>query len=175
MSDPFRLRAHKAIQAAIEEINPANGYVSDLTGAVFRGRLFYGDTDPLPMVSILEPPQEMPRNDAPALTPVADGEWQLVVQGFVMDDRQNPTDPAHVLMAEVKKRLSEETKRRSDMPAARGPNPFFLGRASSARNHIESFKIGPGVVRPPDDISNKAYFWLTLNLKIVEDNSDPFS
>mgnify|MGYP001257442238 CR=1 FL=1 len=174
MTDPFRLRVQKAIAAALEEITVANGYQQDLAGAVFRGRLGFGSTDPLPMISILEPPVEMPRNAAPASTPVADGEWQLVIQGFGKDERQNPTDPAHVLMADVKKRLSQETARRGNAPGFHGADPFFMGRASG-KNHIESLKIGPGVVRPPDDISDKAYFWLTVNLKIVEDNSDPFS
>lgn len=179
MSDPFRLRVQKAIAAAISEISVADGYSVDLANQVFRGRLIFGDNDPVPMVSIMEPPLPNDLRPSPPLSTVEDGWWDIIVQGFVKDDRDNPTDPAHVVMADVKKRLAQELKRKGTGPNIRQPDPFginFNPDGSTRRNIIEQFKIGAGVVRPPEEaVSTKAYFWLVLKLKIVEDNLDPFS
>lgn len=170
--DPFRLRAQKALSDALATITPANGYTFDFSKAVFRGRLGFGENDPLPMLSIMEPPLPLDRKSAPLSASSSGGDWDLVVQGFVQDDRENPTDPAHLAMAEVKKRLAQEARRKLDLPA-RGPNVLGLG---SGRNRVEELRIGAGVVRPPEAaVSSKAYFWLTITLKIVEDNSDPFA
>lgn len=178
MSDPFRLRVQKAIAAAIGEIAVADGYALDLADKVFRGRLIFGDNDPVPMISVIEPPLPNEMRPSPLVSTVEDGWWDIIVQGFVKDDRDNPTDPAHVAMADVKKRLAKELKRKGTGGNARQPNPFglnFLPDGSMRKNQVEQFKIGAGVVRPPEEaVSSKAYFWLTLKLKIVEDNLDPF-
>ncbi len=178
MSDPFRLRVQKAIAAAISEISVADGYALDLADSVFRGRLIYGDNDSVPMISIIEPPLPNEMRPSPMVSTVEDGWWDIIVQGFVRDDRENPTDPAHVAMADVKRRLAMELKRKGTGANARQPDPFgvnFNADGSTRRNIIEQFKIGAGVVRPPEEaVSTKAYFWLTLRLKIVEDNLDPF-
>lgn len=172
MTDAFRIRVQKAITAALQEITPANGYDHDFSDCVFRGRLIYGDSDPVPMISILEPPLPPDRLPAPMNAGHNAGDYDLLIQGFVKDDRENPTDPAHKAMADVKKRLAFEQKRQHTLPR-RGFNPFGLD--SEKGNRVESFKIGAGVVRPPEEgVSTKAYFWLNLSLKITEDNSDPF-
>lgn len=174
MSDPFRLRIQKAVGAAIAEITPANGYVNDFSAAVFRGRMYFGDSDPCPMISILEPPIPIEAFTTPANAQSAPTEYLLLIQGFVDDDADNPTDAAHIAMAEVKKRLSQEQSRKQALPQ-RGHNPFGLND-EFMKNRVESLKIGAGVVRPPEPVvSNKAYFWLNLTLKIVEDNGEPFS
>lgn len=179
MSDPFRLRVQKAIAAVIAEISIADGYQLDLAGSVFRGRLIYGDNDPVPMISIIEPPLPNEMLPSPMLSTTEDGWWDIIVQGFVKDDRENPTDPAHVAMADVKKRLTKEIKRKGEGAERNQPNPFGVNydeAGARRKNVIEQFKIGAGVVRPPEEaVSTKAYFWLTLRLKIVEDNLDPFS
>jgi len=174
MTDPFRLRVQKVIASTFADtIKPDNGYTFDLTDSVFRGRLYFGDTDPVPMVSILEPPMPLEALRAPPNASTSQGEWMLLIQGFVDDDSENPTDPAHILMADVKRCLVVQQKRQHALPK-RGYNPFGLNDLD-APNRLESFKIGAGVVRPPEpQVSNKAYFWLSLALKIVEDNGDPF-
>lgn len=178
MSDPFRLRVQKAIATALSQINEAGGYSVNLTGKVFRGRLIFGDNDPVPMISIIEPPLPNEMRPSPLVSAAEDGWWDIIVQGFVRDDRDNPTDPAHVAMADVKKRLAQELARKGPGSALRQPDPFgvsFNADGTTRKNRIEQFKIGAGVVRPPEEaVSTKAYFWLTLKLKIVEDNSDPF-
>jgi len=163
MPDPFRLVIQKRLTAVLQEITPANGYENDFSEAVFRGRAFYGDADPIPMLSILEVP--IPDEQLPSPPGLNKGPYTLMVQGFVHDDRANPTDPAHVAMAEVKKRLGEEAKKQD----AQRAEDAILGTKL-----VVSIDIGPGVVRPPDEVSAKAYFWLTLELELVEDQTDPF-
>ncbi|SON54319.1 hypothetical protein HDIA_0778 [Hartmannibacter diazotrophicus] len=172
MTDPFRLRAAKALTAVLQEITPDNGYVNDLSASVFRGRSIFGSTDPVTMVSILEPHTE--HRDLP--TPVAASamarEWEMLIQGFVKDDPNNPTDPAHTLAAEVCRRLAIEAGRKAQAPE-RGFDPLGMNKRDM-KNRVEGILIGSPIVRPADEISNKAYFWTRLTLKIVEDISDPF-
>lgn len=172
---PLRLRVLDAITQSLQGITIDNGYAHDLSKAVFRGRNWYGEDDPLPMVSILEDPLpnnqsqsgQGPRGDGTA----SHGAWTLLIQGFVTDDKINPTDPAHYLMADVKKRLVLERKRRnSSSHGSGGYNAFGMGGV------VENIIIGAGVVRPPDyDVSAKAYFWLTLTISVTEDLEDPYA
>jgi hypothetical protein len=172
MTKPFRLQIQEALTAALEEITPSNGYVNDFSNRVFRGRLIYGEGDPVRMLSILEPPLPADRLPTPTNASVTQGTYDLLIQGFVDDDRANPTDPAHYAMADVKRRLAIEQARKRALPR-NTHDPFGLNKDNG--NRVESLLIGPGVVRPPESgISTKAYFWLNLSLKIVEDNSSPF-
>jgi hypothetical protein len=163
MSDPFRLRVLMAITSAIEEITPANGYTFDLTGSVFRGRNIFGDDDPVPMICLLEAVDEETQIPSPVSSGMSAGPWDILIQGFVEDDRANPTDPAHRLMAELKQRLVAERMRN------RPPNIFGMG------GRVTDLTIGHGIVRPGgDDISPKAYFWLRITLTIVDNMADPY-
>lgn len=162
---PFKLKVVRALTAALQEITPANGYAHDLSAAVFRGRLWYGEEDPLPMVSILEAqlPLEQEMSGQGEGGGLSKGGWPLLIQGFVSDDKLHPSDPAHYLMADVKKRLAALVK----------PNRGFeiLGFSS-----VTKITLGSGVVRPPDyDVSAKAYFWLAVTLWLAEDHADPYS
>lgn len=180
---PFKLRALHALTDALKTITPANGYVSDLSdfdpgdgvaqARVFRGRAWFGDDDPIPMVSVLEgtSPADEVDDEPPVDTTTGEYDWTLLVQGFVNDDPQNPTDPAYVLMADVRRRLAAERKRK-----ATGTHQFDpLGLGLAGKNRIVGLTIGPGVVRPTDDVSSKAYFWMTIVLRIVENASEPYS
>ena len=169
MSDPFRLRVLKAMTDALKEITPANGYENDLSEAVFRGRDTFGDSDPLPMVSILENPR------ATDPSQLADGtgsstQWELLIQGFVKDDFQNPTDPAYWLEAEIRKRLAAEKALARDFD---GPGIFGLGQSAPCVTGIE---IGNPVCRPADqETSDVAFCWLAVTLTLVEDLEKPFA
>lgn len=163
MADPFRLRVLKALSTSIEGVNPTNGYQHDLRNAVFRGRIIFGPRDPLPMISILEAPIPLEVVRTRGENIKSTGPWELLIQGFVKDDHQNPTDPAHHLMAEVKSILVKEKRR------DRGHNIFGLGA------RVAEMYIGQGSVRPPDEASDKAFFWLTLTLVIGEDLEDPYA
>lgn len=161
--DSYRLKVLKKLTAAFEEITVANGYQNDLAGKVFRGRLFYGDDDPIPMISILEHPEPADQADAPRSGPHrGPTRLELIVQGFVEDDWENPTDPAYGLLADVQKRLIEESRKEED-------SEIF------GESQVTSLEIGAGRVRPPDEISGKAYFWLTVVISIAEDLSNPFA
>lgn len=175
MSDPFKLRVLKALTECLKEITPANGYASNLadfnpgdgvmTARIYRGRAWFGDNDPLPMVSILEGVDPAFEVGEPHLKAESAGyDWPILIQGWVTDDRANPTDPAYVLLDDVRKRLLREKIRK--LPGSHSqPDPFGLG---GTKNRVNGLLVGPGVVRPADDVSSTAWFWLTLNLRIVD-------
>lgn len=164
---PFRLRVLRNLTALLKEISVSNGYKTDLAGRVHRGRSAFGQSDAVPFISILEPP--VPPESAPS--PVGSGratyEWDLLIQGFVEDDDSvtHPTDKAHFLLADVKQALAKERQK------GIGPDPELLGFKDGA---VDDIIIGPGVVRPVDEISDVAYFWLRIVIKIVEDNAEPY-
>ena len=162
---PYRLQVQRAVSAALEEITPANGYKHDLSMSIFRGRNIFGESDPLPMVSILEAPIQPDVSQIPDGGQTQAATWELVIQGFVDDDPFNPTDPAHRLLADVKQRLAKEL---TNYVPGKGYNTFGMG------GKLGKLEIGPGVVRPPDEISAKAYFWLTIRLGLVEDMASPY-
>lgn len=168
--EPQRLRILKAFTAGLGEINGApGGYHYDLTPTaevpqrVFRGRVIFGASDPLPMISILE--AVLPGEQTPGApeNPNRLGPWDLMIQGFVDDDFDNPTDPAQFLLADTVRRLALEKKK-----------SYRQGGVFGFPNTILRLDIGVGVVRPPDEISAKAYFWLPISLEMSEDLTDPY-
>lgn len=173
MAVPFRLRVLRALSAVIENVNPTNTFIDengleqpfayDLRGKVFRGRLKYGAKDPIPMISILEAPIPQEPNVARGENTKSTGPWEILVQGFVDDDPENPTDPAHDLMAAVKYVLVES--KRQD----RGNNMLGMN------NQVFEAHIGQGSVRPPDEVNDRAFFWLVLTLRVAEDLEKPYS
>lgn len=167
ITSPVRLEVEKRLTAVLEEIMVVNGYQHDLSGSVYRGRLYFGDETPLPMMSILEPPITMDQLPTPKDSTAQVGPWELVLQGYVTDDRDNPTDPAHILLADVKKRLALEKTKTNWNTEEEGI--FGLGRT------VIDLYIGVGVVRPPDEISAVAYFWLPITLDIAEDFIEPYN
>lgn len=161
--DPYRLRVLKNLTEALEQITPANGYRFDLTGSVLRGRDTFDSNDPLPMVSILESIAEKPVLQSPRAGGNNATDWELLVQGWTEDDKKHPTDPGQHLLAAVKKRLTEERRR--------GEGYDILGMGGT----ITDIKCSTGVVRPPDEVSAKAYFWLKVELSMVENVLDPYA
>ena len=162
---PLRLRLLMGLTQCLEQIVPT-GMTDSLEGKVFRGRALYGAGDPIPLLSILEAPTPADSYGVPLSSQAAFGAWELVIQGWTKDDKKNPTDPAHYLMADVKKALAAEKRKLIRTSTA---SPFGLGRA------VTNFTISPGVVRPPDELSDKAYFWLSVMFDLVEDLDDPYA
>ena len=160
MADPIRLRIQKYLTHLLEtEVSVANGYNNDLAGKVFRGRLLFGSTDTLPLVSILEPPVPPPVNGNPWGAGAEHDRWELVLQGWTPDDKLHPTDSAHLLAQDVRRCLVKEKVEHRDLA---GPPP--LGESS-----ITEFEIGQPVVRPPEEgTSPHAFFWLAMRLRIAE-------
>ena len=174
----LRLRILRNLQAWLEGTDAAafgilddsDNALTDFTDRAFRGRMTYGDKDPLPMLSILEVPIPLDQIVPPPDSSYSSGSWELLIQGFAVDDPNYPTDPSHVMMAAVKKRLAQAKVQTKNYRES-GVGEFqILGMGP----HITGMQIGAGVVRPPDEVSVKAYFWLNLTLDVVEDLLDPF-
>ena len=165
---PFRLRVVRALTAVLQGITPENGYHHDLSNSVYRGRLIFGDSDPIPLVSIIEAPlPDEPVSTSPA-NPVWKGEWRFMIQGWVDDDKLNPTDPAHWLLADVKRALAIERKANAIRP---GYGNNLLGMAG----RVEDVRIGECVVRPAEEHVNElANFLLSVSLVIAENMADPY-
>lgn len=166
---PFRLAVLIALTNLFERINPADGYTYDLTGRVHRGRLVFGEDDAVPLISILEAP--LPDSELP--TPLASGiwhgPWRLMIQGWVDDDKANPTDPAHFLMADIKRALANERKRA--IQPGKGNTMLNM-----PKGRVSDIIVGPGVVRPPEEgVQELANFYLSVTLEIVENMSDPYA
>lgn len=185
MDDPFKLKVLRALTEALKTITPANGYQHDLADSideeglpvtrVFRGRPWFGDSDPIPMVSVLEAgdPFDAVVEFADTSAQSSD-DWNLNIQGFVIDDKDNPTDPAYRLLADIRKCLAVEKTRMS--PNGRQPNPLGLGaKGGPAANSVTKLLFGSGTVRAADDISAKAWLWLPVTVRIVENAMDPYT
>lgn len=169
-TDPFRLRVLKHLTDELKKITPANGYPMDLSNAVFRGRNVFDPNDPIPMVSILESILEKDQLQAPPGGSHKAGPWELLIQGWAQDDKANPTDPAYHLLAAVQQRLTEVRQTRyPDYPIREGYNILEMD------GKVTALKFSRGVARPPDEVSSKAYFWLKIELDLVENLQDPYA
>jgi hypothetical protein len=181
VSDSKRLRVLKLLTTWLgQEVSIANGYKHDLAGSVYRGRLIFTDDDPLPCVSILEnlnPDRDRRMagaNDEPSRGK-GNESWALLIQGWVKEDYLNPCDAAYELMADVKKALAKlyadstnDGGLTINLAVGDTPKAFFLGGLTNG------FEYEPGTVRPPEQPSEKAFFWMRVILKFTERVNDPF-
>lgn len=160
----LRLDFLKVLTDRLQEISVANGYSVDLVpNGIIRGRVKLGAGDPVPCITIFEPPV-VPGTESmsPAFGAHVRTPWNVIVQGFIKEGNPHPCDPAYLFMEDVRRVISVNSGLQSS-GAVRSPNPFGLGE------FVEKIKIGSPIVRPPDNISVFAYFWLNLTLEIVED------
>lgn len=171
---PLRLQIVRALTTVLKSINPTSEHEyefdlrddSDGRQRVVRGRLHIGDDEPLPMVSIVEPPltpdavntNRQPNNNARVT------QWDLLIQGWAKDDPQNPTDIAYQLEAEVRHRLAQEKK---------STRPGVTNILGFPETKIQNMIIGNPVVRPNEHISEQAVFYVVLTLTIAEDMATP--
>lgn len=173
MAEPFRLRVIKALTAAIAQIEPDSNtiYNFDLTqpGRVIFGRNTIGDTEPLPMVAILETPIPLDQVPSPEEQAGSSGLWDISIQGFVKDDKTQPTAEAYLLAADVIVRLALEKKNVALTRERTGKPGLILGE-----KNVTDIFIGSPVHRPADEQSSKAYFWLNITLKVAENLDDPY-
>lgn len=169
MSEPYALYVEKALtQLLRDRLTFAAGAKVDCEGRVFRGRQRYGARDPVPMISLLQAPEVevdlQPAGDGSART----ASVLYLLQGWADDDHDNPTDPAHELLAEVKRVLGGVVDEDSE---------DFLLKSAHPDNEplIEGLDVSFGLVRPPEQtISDKAYFWLPLRIGFVESLAAPY-
>lgn len=169
--DPLNVRILHALRDLIAGISIDEGYKHDLTDSVFLGRNVFGDSDPETMVSILEPPVEPDQIPSPDEAKELAGDWNLLIQGFVKDDKANPTEPAYRLLADVRAVLAKERARPGTSRVSSGKAVDLLDMDGA----VTKIDFGRGVVRPPDEISSKAYFWLNITISITEDMANPYA
>lgn len=165
MADSYRLSVLKALTALLEltPVTPINGIETPATlaGVVFRGRSKFGDDDPATMLSILEAPRS---GDAffTADNQVRAESWQLLIQGWCPDDKTNPSDPIYSIMDDVERQLDRITRNSRETGYPKYPEHYMLGGS------ITSFKVMPGVVRPPtENLSSKSFFYLPVQVGLA--------
>jgi hypothetical protein len=172
---PFRLRVLQALTDALCQISPINGYETDLTpftdeagGEVFRvirGRDRFGDSDSLPLISVLEDFRANDVDQGTHSSGTAKNEWKLLIQGFVADDPVNRTDAAYYVAADVLKALALQKK-----------DTFNILGLGNAKPCVSAMRFEQPVVRPGDGtVSATAYFFLSVTLTLVEDLENPFA
>lgn len=164
-TNPFRLEVMVRLTNLLGTISTINGFLTTVPStSIFRGRIAFGESDPLPMFAIVEPPIPLDQLPPPPGSEAHLGIWDLLIQGFIEDDIKHPTDPAHVYVADVRKVLAAH--KLANQSNAK------LGFGNLA-NTVEDIYIGEPKVRPADEISAKSYFWLPVSLKVVENLANP--
>lgn len=167
MADSKRLLILKALTAHLATITTDNGYQHDLSaeGAVVRGRKFINADEALPMVSVLENlnPDRLPQ-------PVGDRgvgkqtkfAFNILVQGWAKGDPAAPTDAAYNLLADVRKAIALVGDH-DNKPAA-----HLLGGL------VNEVRMEAGTVRPPEQSSDLAFFWMHVIFDVSEHTADPY-
>jgi len=159
MADPLKLTILKKITSMLLTVTPANGYTNDFTGKVFRGRTLYGTESPETMISIVESPRPDQPNFA-GENEVLQEDWLLLIQGWTRDDAVNPTDRLYPMLADVEKVLFRAVVC-NKVGDGMYPDDYRFGGL------VVNLQIGPGVVRPPSEVSSKAFFYLPLRVSLA--------
>lgn len=171
---PIKLVIMQRLTAMLEQIPiPGGQPAADFTGRVYRGRIVIGGETKTPYYTILEAPK-------PDLAPVVAGigstiqteEWQLLIQGFGVDDKLNPTDHSYYMEALARMRLSQiiaQTKQ--GHPAY--PDDYRI--PYNGKTLINDLILPPGVVRPPStEVSPTAFCYIALTIKMKTDSTNTF-
>lgn len=168
MASSKKLQVMIALTDLLKTVTPVAGvHDFDLSNAVFRGRTVFSDnSDPIPLVSILENLRPAENKHAGYNKTAIKTELDLIIQGWVKDDKQNPTDEAYELLLAVESKLAEVIKSNSTsgFPSANTGSNYLLGGL------IENMMIGDGICRPPDpQVSSKAFFFLPVTVVITRE------
>lgn len=159
---PLKLQVLRALTTHLEGIVGEEWGGFDLTGKVFRGRNRFGDDDPETMLTILEAPRPDLGREGGENNASRAYEWQLLLQGWTLDDPVNPLDPCYYLQEQVERRLEMIVKVKSGSGSPMYPEVFMLGRL------VSTFSYGPGVIRPPTDgLSSKAFLYMPLRMGLA--------
>ncbi len=166
MADTKRLLLIKALCDYLKgEVTVAKGYNFDLT-EVRRGKRNFGNELRLPAVAVLENfnPDRGPETIGADIGQMHKYDQVYLLNGWADDTDlavgAEEGDAAHLLMGDVKKALGK-------LKQPRMRYGYFDGLAST-------LNIEPGVVRPPDEQSSKAYFWMRIRMEVVEKVGDPY-
>ena len=137
---------------------------------VFRGKSVITAKEVGDTLSILEAPRPIVGIPAGEQKLKRLENWTLLIQGWPIDDPENPSDPAYFMKAAVEQHLSLIVAELPD-GRQRTDSLYMLG------GDIGSLTIGQGVVRPPSEeaASRLAMFYLPLILEITTDVRNPYA
>ncbi len=178
--DPKRLVILKRLCDYLSaEIVEGAVYQHTLKDSVFRGRYKFDDDDPLPALSFLEnlDPDRYPRQAGigGGELPTQAQDWVLLLQGWAIDDKCNPLDPAYRLMADTQIAMAKIVFNKQRVDPFGATEPPNQGRELLG-DLIAGMTMEPGVVRPPvEDLSARAFFYMRVHIKLVEDPNDPYN
>lgn len=167
--DPFRLKIQKSLAAAFMQIKTHNGFLTDVA-AVHRGKNVLGAECELPCVTILEDPPQS--ETSPPHNSSARSQYNLIVQGFAIEDKDHPTDEIQKLLTDIRLRLALIRMRKGFDIA-----PFQLIGKS---NRVESLDFDSAMCRPPQvdkesGASQSAFCVIAVRTTITEDLAKPLS
>jgi len=177
MTDTKQLVILKRLTTLIEGITTDNGYDYDLVGRVFRGKTVFGDSEPVPFVSILESLRPDPNPlEAGDEKLVREEQWDLLIQGWARTTQALPTDDLYNLKGAIEHRLSRMIALVNGSPAFL--DDYRLGRdgTGSRGGLITGARIGPGVVRAATpQTGGVAALYLPVTICYKADVSDPWA
>ena len=173
MPDTIRLRAVYAVRDALLLITTANGYECDLERRVFIGRNSFSSETTVPLVTIFEPfddeggadyLQTGPSNQAARRKgheTAVKHDMKLWVQGIADESEElnDVTATAYQLLGCIHKALK----------------PLFDETESAGVGGFYEIGIRPGIVRPPDNLSERGpYCLVPIILSLTEKIGDPY-
>jgi len=163
-TEPKQLRVMKKLTAHLELTPGFEGI------KVFRGRGVVTSAEAENALSLLEAPRSLFGEGAGYGQTKRSEQWALILQGFPVDDRENPSDPAYVLKAAVEIQLAAVVDNDSGNGVQRTDSLYLFG------GDIASMDIGQGIVRPANQesgASRLAEFFIPLLLEIQTDKAKP--
>lgn len=163
-TEPKQLRVMKKLSAHLARTPGFEGI------KVFRGLAVITSKEIEDALSLLEAPRSLFGEGVGYGKTKRAEQWALILQGFPIDDRQNPSDPAYILKAAVETQLAAIVDNDSQDGVQRRDDLYLLG------GDIASMDIGQGIVRPANQESGSsrlAEFFIPLLLEIQTDKSKP--
>lgn len=147
----------------LEGITPANGFVNDLTGKVYRGRWNFGtEVNQVTFISLVEAADQFEPNHT---TDARERRSELKLQVWGVTgsfaNTKHPSDEAYILLADTLKRLSEVNNPTSSY--------YFMNNLLAAPMRLDT-----GVVRAPEDgLCRTPFFVANIALPYVENLQNP--
>jgi hypothetical protein len=158
---PMQVRVLEALQVKLESITKGDCYSYTLKGHVHIGRTLFDEQDPLPIVSILEVPLPAEQRAVPRGAAGVSGPWEMFIQGWVTEPNRTAkfmTRQAYYLKNDIIQCLTSERQKFNDLMNSA---PILGIR------EITDIQVDRGVVRPDDERSSTALFWVPLTIGLA--------
>lgn len=154
----------------LETISVANGYIHDLDGKVFRGRMTFGNETKAPFLSLMEAPRQIdPTGNVGQTKSLQNEDWTLLIQGVADNDPKHPLDPAYDLLADVQAAFGKLIATEPSTGDPENPELYMLGGL------LVDLRFQVPIARPPEkDVSDTAFFYFPFTLRVVTDMRDPY-